>query len=124
MADATTFENQNKEIPYDVSLMVASQPIDKDLNDTTYTFEVQSEANTTRKDRLPSTSLHVLEEISADEHIDVVELDNEQDTTAAVFEHDAMQTHHVANTSNDDAEVTISSQVPIVQPEAHTTKNI
>ena len=35
-----------------------------------------------------------------------------------------LQTQHAANTSTDDAEVNISSQVPSVQLEAHISKNI
>ena len=35
-----------------------------------------------------------------------------------------LQTQHAANTSTDDAEVNISSQVPSVQLETHISKNI
>jgi hypothetical protein len=45
--------------------------------EATYTFEDQTEVTTTRTDRLPSTSLHVLEEIDAEENI--VDRGNEQD---------------------------------------------
>jgi hypothetical protein len=43
---------------------------------------------------------------------------------AADFEQDALQTQHAANTCTDDAEVNVSLQVPSVQPEAHSSKNI
>lgn len=90
--------------------------------EATYTFENQTEVTTTRTGRLPSTSLHVLEEIDVEENI--VDRGNEQDSTAADVDHDAFQLQHEANNITDDAEVNLSFQVPPVQQHVHSSRNI
>jgi len=120
MEYATTFDTQTKDIQNDETLVAAPQSVDKDLNDVTFTFEVQSEANTTQTDRLPITSLHVLEEISPNEQTHVADLDNGQDAAVSMSEHDALQTQHTATDSMDEAEIVI----PIVQFAAHPSRNI
>ena len=122
---------QHKEIQDTETRLAAPQPIDNVEKAATYTIEVQTVADTTSKNRLPSTSIHVLEEISTEPHVDgkCVEHDDTQGTTAVFSEGHvtpslAHQSHHVANASNDHIEVTITSQVPNAQPEVHTSKNI
>lgn len=78
--------------------------------ESTYTFEDQTEVTTTRTDQLPSTSLHVLEEIDVEENI--VDRGNEQDSTAANVDHDALQLLHAAN------------NVPPRQQHVHSSMNI
>lgn len=85
--------------------------------EATYTFEDQTEVTTTRIGRLPSTSVHVLGEIDAEESI--VDRGNEQDSTAADVDHDALQLQHAANNITDDAEVS-----PLVQQQVHISRNI
>ena len=66
MADVTTDDNHNEEVQNDVT-----RHGDKDLNNATFTFEVQPEAITRNADRLPNNSINVLEEISSDDQAHV-----------------------------------------------------
>jgi hypothetical protein len=94
MADVMTEGNHNEEVQND-----GTNHGDKDLNDVTLTFEVQTEAITRKADWLPINSLHVLEEISSDDQTHVADLDNEHEATAAISEHDAIQTEVAADDS-------------------------
>lgn len=85
--------------------------------EATYTFEAHADVTTNRTDRLPSTSAHVLEEIAADENIDVDHRGNEQNSTAA-----ALQIENTDNTAT--TEVNLPFQSPTVQPEAHNSRNV
>lgn len=65
----TTDKDTNKAIPNDTTQMaVPHNSVNKEF-EATYTFGDQTKVTTTRTDRLPSTSLHVLEEIDAEENI-------------------------------------------------------
>jgi hypothetical protein len=78
-----------------------------------------TEVTKKRTDRLPSTS--VLEEITADENIGMADGGNDFEQVTSEI---GLQTQQAANTSTDDAEVNIPSQVPYVRHEAHISKNI
>jgi len=117
IADVTTDKDTDKAIPNDRTQMaVPPNYVNKEF-EATYTFEDQTEATTTRTDRLPSTPLHVLEEIDAEENIGA--RGNEQDSTAADVDHDLQ---HATNNVIDDVEVNLVFQVPPVQQ--HVSRNI
>jgi len=126
MAAEITDEDAEKTIANDTTQMAVPQNSEFEA---TYTFEVQSDVNTNRTNRLPSNSLHVLEEISADENIGMAVRGNVQ-ATAADCEQDAPQTQHVANNNTDDAELLEAQKTQPLQAttvqhqEAHTSKNI
>ena len=113
IADGTTDKDTGNAIPNDTTQMAVPQnSVDKEF-EATYTFEDQTEATTSRTDWLPSTSLHVLEEIDAEENIGA--RGNEQ----ADVDHDLQ---HATNNVIDDVEVNLVFQVPPVQQ--HVSRNI
>ena len=117
IADVMMDKDTDKAIPNDTTQMAVPQnSVNKEF-EATYTFEDQTEATTSRTDRLPSTSLHVLEEIDAEENIGA--RGNEQDSTAADVDHDLQ---HATNNVTDDVEVNLAFQVPPVQQ--HVSRNI
>jgi len=128
MAAEITDDDAEKTIANDTTQMAVPQNSVNEF-EATYTFEVQSDVNTNRTDRLPSNSLHVLEEISADENIGLAVRGNVQ-ATAADCEQDAPQTQHIANNNTDDAELLEAKKTQPLQAttvqhqEAHTSKNI
>ena len=58
--------------------MAASQPIDNDVNAATFSIELQNDVDIIPNDRLPSTSIHVMENISVQAHVDVQSHEVEQ----------------------------------------------
>lgn len=120
MATDMTNKDTKTNIAHDTTQMAVPQNSVNEEFEVTYTFEAQSYVTTNRTEWLPSTSLHVLEEISADENIGMVDRGNEQGSTAADFE----QVQHATNNNTDDVEANLSLQVPSVQPEVHNIRNI
>ena len=68
---ATAVPTQNKKTPEDSTQLAASQLIDNEVTATTLSIELQNDVDIIPKDRLPSTSIHVLENISNEVHNDI-----------------------------------------------------
>jgi len=68
---ATTVPTQHKETPEDSTQLAASQPIDNGVTAATFNIELQNDVDIIPKDRLPSTSIHVLEKIFDEVHVDL-----------------------------------------------------
>jgi uncharacterized protein (UPF0147 family) len=90
MTTKMTDKDTEKGIAHDTTQMAIPQNSANEGFEATYTFEVESDVTNNRTDQLPSTSIHVLEEISTDENIGMVDRENEQYSTAADREHDAL----------------------------------
>lgn len=102
--------------------MAASQPIDNDVTAAIFSIELQNDVDIIRKDRLPSTSIHVLEKISDEAHIDVqsfVEYDDVQGTTTADFESSDME--HSAPSTPLDTQKLLATHLRF---QLHNTKHI
>jgi len=99
-----TDKDIERDITHDKTQMAIPQNSVHEEFEATYTFEAHADVTTNQTDRLPSTSTHVLEEIAADENIDVDHRGNEQNFTAA-----ALQTGNMATT-----EVNLPFQSPTI----------
>jgi len=71
LVGATAAPSQHKETIADTAQLAAFRPIDKDVTVATFSIEFQNDVDKTPHDRLPSTSIHVLEKISDEAHVDV-----------------------------------------------------
>ena len=127
MEGATAVPTQHKETPEDSTQLAASQPIDNGVTAATFNIELQNDVDIIPKDRLPSTSIHVLEKISDEVHVDVQATDFE----SSDMEHSTpptpldIQSEAHQGTNNQHAEATSkTSQVPIEKHETHASENI
>jgi len=68
--------------------LVASQPIDNDVTAATFSIELQNDVDIIPNDRLPSASIHVLENIFDEAHVDLQPHEVEQ-------RHLASQVHEI-----------------------------
>lgn len=116
LATATMDTTIEKCIAHDTSQMaIPHHSVPAEFADTS-TFATQFDAPTHRTDRLPSTSLHVLEEISADENTGAAHCEIEQPSIVDV--------HHNPTDNMAAIEENLSSQTQSVQPEVHSSKNV
>jgi len=71
LVGVTTAPSQHKERIEDTAQLAAFQPIDKNVTVATFSIELQNDVDKTPHDQLPSTSVHVLEKIFDEAHVDV-----------------------------------------------------
>jgi len=88
LVGATVAPSQHKETIEDTAQLAAFQPIDKNVTVATFSIEFQNDVDKTPHDRLPSTSIHVLEKIFDEVHVDVKSHEVE-------YRHLASQVHEI-----------------------------
>jgi len=116
MAAAHAFKDTEQTILIETTQLAEPQSYANEDLQLTYNFDVQSDATKNSNERLPSNSVHVLEEVIDNENINMVVEGTEQNNNA---EHAAHQLQHAAAHNNDDAKVNMPSQ-----PAAHSSRNV